>query len=73
MSLWRAIEADLAAEYAKRGWWSDRTLRQRVEANAKTYPENIAYSWDGIAITWAEYLDLTDTIALRLMASGSWV
>ncbi|HYC82517.1 MAG TPA: hypothetical protein VEB65_12065, partial [Solirubrobacterales bacterium] len=49
------IDAERAAEYRRRGWWSEQTLADHVARHAAERGDRHAYVSPDAALTWAEY------------------
>ncbi|CAM3471080.1 class I adenylate-forming enzyme family protein [Nocardioides dubius] len=64
------FDTEQAAEFRRRGWWSDETLSEAVAANAARVPGGIAYTSAELAITWSQFDQRADELARRLAGAG---
>ncbi|MEW2357837.1 class I adenylate-forming enzyme family protein [Spirillospora sp. NPDC029432] len=60
------VDPRTTARYTAAGWWSDRTLGDRVRDHARRRPDTPAYIEPGRVTTWAEYDARADTVAAAL-------
>lgn len=63
---WTRVDAQHAEEYRRRGWWSDETLADRVDALADLTPDAPAFITAAARFTWREYAHASDRIAAAL-------
>jgi acyl-CoA synthetase len=68
----RSLQADpdVAARYRAAGWWSDRTLSDRVAELAATRPERSAWITPEGRFTWGAYDRAATRIAALISAKG---
>lgn len=64
------FDKEQAAEFRRRGWWSDETLSEAVARNAARGPEETAYTSGELAISWSELDRRADELARRLAGAG---
>ncbi|MFS3129969.1 class I adenylate-forming enzyme family protein [Nocardioides sp. Bht2] len=64
------FDAEHAAEFRRRGWWSDETLSTAVARNAAQVPDSLAYTSGDRVITWAQFDQRADELARRLAGAG---
>ncbi|MEV6304146.1 AMP-binding protein [Actinoplanes sp. NPDC051861] len=62
--------AEVAARYARNGWWDDRTLTAPVLAAADARPEAVALVDGGVRMTYRELAARVDGTAIRLRELG---
>lgn len=65
-----AIEPSRAAEYRRRGWWSDETIGDAVARNARLRPEHPAWTSGERSLTWARFDVETDALTRSLAGAG---
>ncbi|MFB4313265.1 class I adenylate-forming enzyme family protein [Actinomadura sp. 21ATH] len=65
------VDPAAAARYTAAGWWSDRTLSDRVREHARLRPDAPAYIEPARTTTWAEYDARADTVAAALAGLAS--
>lgn len=63
-------DPEVAARYRAAGWWSDRTLSQRVAELAATKPDAAAWITPAGRCSWAQYDSAGDRIAALLIERG---
>ncbi|WP_300681907.1 class I adenylate-forming enzyme family protein [Nocardioides sp.] len=64
------IDAALAAEYRRRGWWSDSTIAGAVAENARIRPEAPAWTSADTTMDWARTDAGVDTLVGLLAGAG---
>ncbi|WGX95537.1 class I adenylate-forming enzyme family protein [Nocardioides sp. L-11A] len=63
------IDPQLAAEYRRRGWWSDDTVGAAVARNAARWPERPAWTSGDASLSWARF-DAEATALARVLAGA---
>src|SRR5690349_4276320 len=64
------IDAERAAEYRRRGWWSEEMLADHVARCAAERPDRPAYVSPDASLTWAAYDAASSRLAGALLALG---
>jgi acyl-CoA synthetase len=60
----------LAAHYRANGWWDDETLAQRIDALARSRPDDAAFIMADSRFSWADYARASDRIAYVMAGLG---
>ncbi len=65
-----SIDSETAAEYRRRGWWSDETVGEAVARNGHRLPHRLAWTSGTHSLTWAQFDAEATAVARRLAGAG---
>ena len=70
MDIPNAYPPEVIEEYTRAGYWGDEIIPAYASRNAADRPDQEAYIQAENRVTWGEYVQLVDTLALTLLELG---
>ena len=61
---------ELVNYYISRGWWTPETWANTYDLNARGYPDKVAFVDSQKRVTWKQFKQMTDRIAIKLLELG---